>query len=87
MQFFKEKVSKSEAYIWDFHQKMASCFQNLWCQDASLYSCHWAFASIFENASIYGFDSKKCVDLRRFFSFVGLYQSWQGLFDDADLVG
>ena len=40
MQFFKEKVSKSEAYIWDFHQKMASCFQNLWCQDALHSSIH-----------------------------------------------
>ena len=44
---------------------MASCFQNLWCQDAILYSCLWAFASIFKNASIFGFDSKNasiCVD-------------------------
>ena len=27
---------------------MASCFQNLWCQDAILYSCLWTFASIFK---------------------------------------
>ena len=45
--------------------KKASCFQNLWCQDAILYSCLWVFASIFKNASIFGFDSKNasiCVD-------------------------
>ena len=36
---------------------MASCFQSLWCQDAILYSCLWAFASIFKNASIFGFGS------------------------------
>ena len=44
--------------------KMASCFQSLWS------GCHfvfllWAFASIFKNASIFGFDSKNasiCVD-------------------------
>lgn len=47
MQFFKEKVSKSEAYIWDFHQKMASCFQNLWCQDAILYSSPPPFSVVF----------------------------------------
>ncbi len=30
---------------------MASCFQNLWCQDAILYSCLWAFASIFKKGT------------------------------------
>ena len=47
-------------------RKMASCFQNLCCQDAILYSCLWGFASIFKNASIFGFDSKNasiCVDI------------------------
>ena len=36
----------------------------------------------FQKCVDFWFRLKKCVDLRRFFSFVGLYQSWQGFFAD-----
>ena len=40
----------------------------------------------FQKCVDFWFRLKKCVDLRRFFSFVGLYQSWQGFFVDALLA-
>jgi len=45
--------------------------------------CHFAFLPLgicvdFQKCVDFWFQLKKCVDLRRFFSFVGLYQSWQG---------
>lgn len=40
----------------------------------------------FQKCVDFWFRLKKCVDLRRFFSFVGLYQSWQGFFVDRDVL-
>jgi len=37
----------------------------------------------FQKCVDFWFRLKKCVDLRRFFSFVGLYQSRQGFFADG----
>lgn len=48
-----------------------------------MYSCLWAFASIFKNGVDFWFRLKKCVDLRRFICFVGLYQSRQGFFQEG----
>ncbi|MEE3455665.1 MAG: hypothetical protein VZQ29_08595, partial [Succiniclasticum sp.] len=47
--------------------------------------CHFVFLPLgicvdFQKCVDFWFRLKKCVDLRRFFSFVGLYQSWQGFF-------
>ena len=41
----------------------------------------------FQKCVDFWFRLKKCVDLRRFFSFVGLYQSWQGFFCDQSNFG
>ena len=49
--------------------------------------CHFVFLPMtvcvdFQKCVDFWFRLKKCVDLRRFISFVGLYQSWQGFFCD-----
>jgi multiple sugar transport system permease protein len=43
--------------------------------------CHFVFLALGICVDFW-FRLKKCVDLRRSISFVGLYQSWQGFFND-----